>query len=233
LSNFFRIKVFGALLFVIFITGCASKFHLQTEVFERRQSIITKEIRAAQQITDFKGSGTITIVEDGRRNSGKCDISFKSDGNFKARIYSPFGSAAARIDADSSSVRLNAGKEEYSFALDESMDVLPYSWGGYFTFRQFMQILAGKMPAETALLDTRPDSLLFDKSSAAALWNRDTLTIEARIGRKSETVESVAFNYKFLGDTFTLYFGRFKNGVPGEITIRSDSKNYISLRYDR
>jgi len=235
LSNFVLIKkISPILLFLVIISGCASKIHLQPEAFERHQSIITKEIINAQQIADFKGSGTITIVEDGRRSSGKCDVRFNlSDGNFRAQIYSPFGTTAARIDADSLGGRVRAGNDEYSFALDESMEELPLSWGGYFTFRQFMQILIGKMPAELTLLDSRPDSLTFDKSAAVALWNRDTLTVEARIGRKSERLESVAFNYDILGNTFALRYGRFKNGAPGEIAIHSDSRNYILLRYDR
>ena len=62
---------------IIFAVGCASKFNLQTESFEQRRHALTKEIRSAQQVTDFKGSGSITVVEDGRRNSGKC-----SDGIF-------------------------------------------------------------------------------------------------------------------------------------------------------
>jgi hypothetical protein len=193
-----------------------------------------EEIRSFQHITDFKGSGNITIVQDGRRSSGKCDVRFKSDGSFKAQIYSPFGSTAARIDADSSTVRLSSGKEEYSFSLDESMGAaLSFSFGPAFTFRQFMLILIGKMPAELILLETRPDSLAFDKSSAVALWNRDTLTVEARIGRKSGTLESVTFNYEFFGDEFALRYDRFKNGAPGEISICSDSKNYILFKYDR
>ena len=234
MSKNFLIRIPALLLFVTLIAGCASKFHLQPESFEQRRSSLTKEIRTAQQITDFKGSGTITAVEDGRRSSGKCDVRFKPDGSFRAQIYSPFGSTAARIDADSLGGSLRAGKDEYSFSLDESMETLPFVWGSYFTFRQFIQIITGKMPEEKlALLDSRPDSLEFDKSSAIALWNRDMLTAEARIGRKSGTVESVTFNYDISGGTFALSYSRFKNGVPGEITIRSDSKNYISLRYDR
>jgi hypothetical protein len=194
-----------------------------------------KEILSAQQVIDtgFKGGGTITIVQDGQRSSGKCDVNFKPDGSFRARIYSPFGTTAVRIDADSLEVRLSAGKDEYRFALDDSMEALPFRWGTYLTFGQFMQIFIGKMPVEIILLDTRPDSLEFDKSSAVALWNRDVLTIEARISRKSEVLESVTFNYELFGDRFTLHYGRFKNGAPGEIAIRSDSKNYILLRYDR
>jgi len=241
LSNFFGdraaavfwVKLSAAFFFVVIIAGCARQFHLQPELFERRQYILTKEILAAQQITDFRGSGNITIVENGRRSSGKFDVRYKSGSSFRAQVYSPFGSTAARIDADSVGGRLSAGRDEYRFTLDESMEVLPFSWGSYFTFGQFMQVLVGKMPDDMALLDTRPDSLTFDRSSAAALWNRDALTIEARINRKSEALESAAFSYNILGDTFTLQFGRFKNGSPGEISIRADSRNYILLRYDR
>jgi len=235
LSKFFLMRLFAALLSVIFIAGCASKFHHQPEVFERRQHAMIREILSAQrQITDFNESGTITIAQDGKRSSGKCDVRLKPDGSFRAQVYSPFGTTALRIDADSLDVRLRAGKDEYSFALDESSPrELPFGLGYYFTFRQLIQILAGNMPKEAALLDTRPDSLVFDKSYAAALWNRDALILESRISRKSEILESVTFNYNIEGDTFTLRFARFKNGIPGEITIRSDSKNYILLRYDR
>jgi hypothetical protein len=220
----------AALFLIILLTGCSRQFHLQTALDEGRTQFAIAG--AVQEITDFKGSGVITIAENGKRSSGRCDVRFKSGNEFKMQVYSPFGTTAARVDADSSGGYLSAGNDHYNFMLEDNMQAVPLGWGRHLTFAQFIQILIGKMPGELNQLASRPDSLSFDKKAAVAIWSSDTLAVQARIDRKSETVERVTLDYNLNGDTFTLQFARFKNGLAGEIVIRSDSKNYISLKYD-
>jgi len=224
------VRLPAALVLVILFFGCARQFNFEMGYDDGRIRRVFAE--AVQEVADFRGSGVITAVERGKRSSGRCDVRFKSGNDFRAQIYSPFGSTAARIDADSLGVRLSVGKEQYSFMLEESMDAVPFGWGRHFTYAQFIRILMGMMPEELKRLNSRPDSLAFDKKSAVAVWNSDTLTVRAHISRKNETVESVALYYNLGSEAFTLQFGRFKNGLAAEIVISDDSRNYISLKYD-
>lgn len=218
-----------ALVLIAFLAGCTKPPHLQIDAVS---SALEPFAGLQPELSQFKGSGDFTISQNGRRNSGKADVLWDSSGHLRAYIYSPFGSRVASIEADRQGGRIIMDEREYVVALEDSMDDLPFLWARYFTFGQFVRFLTGRMPDDVAHFSSRPDSLTHDRTTATAIWKRESVNVRALVRRRSGTVESISYNYNYDGDRFSADFGLFTRGLAREIIIRDDSRNYISLRYD-
>lgn len=216
-------------MLVVLFTGCTKPPHLNLYSVSSALEPFS-EIR--YDLDKFKGSGDLIVSQKGRRNSGKADVLWDSAGVLKAYIYSPFGAQVASIEADGSTGRILMNEDLYVFALDEKMETLPFRWGRHFTFRQFIRFLTGRMPSGAGQLENKPDDLTHDDDNALAVWQSDSLVVRAKVGRKSGKVEAINFDYNSKGDMFSARFSNFEQGLAREITIRDDSRNYISVKYD-
>ncbi|MFP4162378.1 MAG: hypothetical protein ACLFQB_00520 [Chitinispirillaceae bacterium] len=225
----FRFLLFTGSLLVILLANCTKPPRLNVDSVSDAIEPFS-EIRF--DIEKFKASGDLTVSQKGRKNSGKADVLWDSTGTLKAFIYSPFGAQVASIEADGSRGRILMNEDLYLFALEEKMSTLPFRWGRHFTFKQFIHFLTGRMPLSVEQVESQPDHLDHDGTEAVAVWESDSVTIRAQIGRRSGTVESINFDYNLQGDTFSAQFSRFERGLAREIVIRDDTRNYIFIKYD-
>ncbi|MFP4012842.1 MAG: hypothetical protein ACLFVQ_02045 [Chitinispirillaceae bacterium] len=224
-----RFLLFIGAVLVAFLAGCTKPPRLNHDSVSSALEPFS-EIR--YDLDKFVGSGDLIVSQKGRRNSGKADVLWDSADVLKAHIYSPFGAQVASIEADGSRGRILMSDDLYLFALDEKMETLPFRWGSYFTFRQFIRFLTGRMPLSAGELEKKPDDLTHDNADAVAVWQSDSLMIRAQVGRRSGNVQTIRFQYNNKGSKFSVRFSNFEQGLAREITIRDDSRNYISIKYD-
>ncbi len=216
-------------LLAFFLSGCTKPPRLN---YDDISSTLESLSQFRSDLSKFKGSGDLSIAKDGQRSSGKADVVWDQSGVFKAFIYSPFGAQVAAIKASAGEGEILMDERIYHFALDDTMSTLPFDWGRCLTFRQFIIFLTGRMPKAAQVLESRPDTLVHDKSRASAVWNSDSVDIKASVNRRSGQVESVNYSFHCEQGRYSAQFGAFKQGLAREIMIRDNSRNYISLKYE-
>jgi len=227
------------ILAAMMATGCAGRLKTAGPEPEVSEAIISNAVSGPVKISELKGFGEITMVKSGQKLSGKFDALRKNSGTFNAQVYSPFGSAVASITANDFKGRADINREQFDFTFDDTMEGIPFPCAKYFTYESFAKVLTASMPNEFWALPAAPDTLIHSKKRSkkghkmvTAAWVSDTLTIRALLVPKTGLLESVAFNYAVDGKKLTMQFGRFKRGVPYEILVRENSKNYISVNYE-
>jgi len=174
----------------------------------------------------------------GAKASGKIEAHSRNNGFVKARIYTPFGTVAASIEADDFKGIVKVDKETKEFAYGEKMTGVSFPCAENFTYGQFINAMTGALPDEFRELPAAPDSLKQRKKTpgkATAVWNSDTLSVRAQFASKSGKpllLESAVFRYNIGGSKFSIQFANFKNGAAREITFKQGSKNYINIKYE-
>jgi len=190
------------------------------------------------ELTEFKGYGDINMSGGGAKASGKIEAHRRSDGFVKARIYTPFGTLAASIEAEDFKGSVKVDKEVKEFAYDDKMTGISFPCAENFTYGRFINAMTGAMPDAFRELPATPDSLKQRKKTpgkATAVWNSDTLSVRAQFKGKSGKpliLESVTFRYNIGGSKFSILYANFKNGAAREITFKQGSKNYINVKYE-
>jgi len=240
LSRRFYLPLTALTALLLLTGGCARQLKKgeAAPAPELADSVIAVARNSAAKVSEFKGFGEISMAAgSGQRISGQLDAHRRMGGFFRAQIYSPFGTAVASISADDSKGRVNVNKETIEFAYGDAMDAVPFPCARRFTYGHFIRTMTCSMPEAFWNLPPTPDSVAKGKKKSkskavTAVWMSDTLTVRAAIVPKTGQLESVAFNYDFGGDKFSMRFSGFKKGMASEILIKEGSKNYISIKYE-
>jgi len=229
-----------AVAFVMTAAGCAAtakKGGAAPAALAVDEAAIDSILRRPE-LTEFKGYGDVNMSGGGAKASGKIEAHSRSGGFVKARIYTPFGTAAASIEAEDFKGVVKVDKETKEFTYDEKMTGVSFPCAENFTYGQFISALTGALPDVFRELPAAPDSLKQRKKSpgkATAVWNSDTLSVRAQFSGKSGKplrLESAVFRYNIDGGKFSIQFANFKNGAAREITFKQGSKNYINVKYE-
>jgi len=231
-----------AAVFAMMAASCAGK--IKGGAGDKGQAAITVDGTAMESIlrkpelTEFKGYGEVSMSGGGAKAYGKIEAHRRSNGFFKARIYTPFGSVAASIAAEDFKGIVKVDNEAKEFSYGDKMEGVSFPCAENFTYGQFINAMTGALPDVFRELPAAPDSLKQRKKSpgaATAVWNSDTLSVRAQLkGKKGKPpqLESVTFRYNIGGSKFSILFANFKNGAAREITFKQGSKNYIIVKYE-
>ncbi|MDG5816441.1 hypothetical protein QA601_15195 [Chitinispirillales bacterium ANBcel5] len=222
--------LFSFFLLIAIFFGCTQRPALQLDA---ASSIVAPLSHPQPEFKSFKGSGDIFISYQGRRNSGKADVILDSNNSFRAIFYSPFGTQIGVVEGDSVGGRVAMDGEDFYIFMDEKLGALDYTWAHSLTLSEFISFLLGKMPENGTILKSRPDSIVNESRRAKLLWYTETADVTATVLRRTETLETVEFNYTSADNKhWSVTFSAFNDGFPREITFMDDSSNYVFIRYD-
>ncbi len=178
--------------------------------------------------------GKVKVSIDGEMHSGSIEVRWNDSGEFSADFYAPLGIIIGSIKAAAGRGTVAFEAKEYAFTMAQTMDTLPFAWGRDLTFGDLLEILLAQMPAPyTSCLRSRPDSLSNERRTISALWKTDSCEIQAEIGRRSCTPESVKLVFKKHAPFWCLKIGSFEEFRAHKIELRENDRNYFSITYTK
>lgn len=236
-------KIFYHIIIVSIISltfgGCFGRWKKAETIPPLDEHEITAALNVPIQIYEIKGFGDITITTSGQSMSGTIDAVRRNTGFFNSQIYTPFGSAIATINATDSIGRAVVNRTVVDFIYNSTMTGIPFPSANLITFGNFLTVITASMPdVYWNLSQTPPDTLARNRrrNTVTASWITDTLTVRAQMSQKTRALDNIVFNYDFSnrenGGKYSLRFERFRNGVPHQITVRENARNFISVTYE-
>jgi hypothetical protein len=181
----------------------------------------------------FSANGKAIIATDRERYQGSIDVSCDSNGVFNALWYGPLGIVVASLAADTVSGVVTVDNGTFAFRRDQTMDTLPFAWGGGLRFGDQIDIISGRIPGPVGSVACGPyDSLWIKKKAINMRWKTDNMTILAVVGRKTGMIEKIVATIKGK-KPWTLTMDRFRNGSAYKIEVKEDDRNYFSIHYER
>lgn len=185
------------------------------------------------------GSGTafgdVMVRINGEAHNGSMDLKIEKAGFFKADFYGPLGIAIASVSADTLHGSISFQDSVFSFDLDHAMNLLPFEWGKNLTFFNFLQLIAGKIPAPATemLFKKQPDSLVKKRNTIYALWKTDSLEMRLAVNNKSRKLVSAVVFFKKQAPFWQLRLGSFHKGFAHKIQFWKNDENYFSIKYTK
>jgi hypothetical protein len=187
-----------------------------------------KHQRTPDAVTAF-GDAEISI--NGERHSCSIETKWKKNG-FQTDFYGPLGMVVASIHADSLQGTATVRDKEYSFAVNRTMDTLPFSWASDLTFGDFERVMIGVLPSAIfPKLNDRPDTISREKKAIFTLWKTDSLEMRVKIGVRSQKIESVSVAFKKRTPFWYLTMAAPQQGIFRKIELRENDTNYFIIKY--
>lgn len=177
-------------------------------------------------------SGSAEISIQGEKHGGSVEVTSEGNGRFEAGFYGPLGVLVASVKSSPEGGVLDFNDVRKSFAMDRTLDTVPFSCCGLLTFRDFLRLLSGRLPAGCrSRFQKRPDSVFDGRKTITAVWKTDSLLIAVEIKRKAAEVNRVVFHFKRGAPGCRLTFIGFKYGLSHKIELRQNDENYFSISF--
>ena len=197
-------------------------------VTEITRAPLYEQIQFQKRPDKIRGGGDLSIAVQGERYSGSADMEWRKTGFFRADFYSPFGGVVGSVTADSTGGTVTIQDKQYQFLRNQKMDALPFVWGNYLTFGEFIHLLTGQIPPSAAVMKQKPDSVIAEGRRALAIWQTDTFQVRAALNRRSLQIEQIQFQ----ASGWFMLFRSIQEKLARSIEFREDDRNYFSIRYE-
>lgn len=184
---------------------------------------------------EVRAAGRAVICIDGEKHSGSAEIVRHAQGRFRADFYAPFGFSAASVVSDGERATVEFDGRTYSVGLGQSMDSLPFSWGGALSMENFIALLAGRVPNGFSATTRRPPDTLLDAGRRAiiAVWKTDSVRISIWIRRRSGSCESIVLECTRAVSPWRITMSNFEEGRAHKIELNENENNYFSINYSK